>query len=580
MQFRRWGLKKDRSMTDTLKRIIFPILLLLIILFVMLFYSINTTRKLAYKYMKDTTSLYVNQVKEDVTMINVELVTFLRKNADVSALPDEINPTQGKYYSLITNIKESIQNLRIRYKSKYSFYVYNKKADFLILDSMVYFSSSRKNELSKGLADKLKESLSFDSNRSEWSYVKTSGGSYLFSLFEDKEKAVGCIINLNELFSNFNADNIGYQGIPYCVTRDGTILTSPEYDNNSTFTDMIKKAKHKNGIFNGDIIYTFSFGRAGNIKMLIASSSGVLETIVYLQIAIMILFFLLLAYLISSGYIYSQRILSPMKQFVENLRKPDEEQLMNDSENFNILELEMANSQFKKLSREIKSLKIAVYEQELNQKRIELEYMQEQIKPHFYLNCLSIVHAMAEKIKADDIVHILGMLANYMRYVIKDSYELRILSNEIEHVKSYTEIQSLRYPNAFSFEIIMEESLGLNYIPPLILQTLVENSLKHAVSLDQHIDITLYIDTEKYNEEDYLYICLSDTGKGFPEEVLEAISRKQPILYGGREHIGIQNTIKRMKIIYGDKAVIKFSNMEKSYGAVVEIHIPIRKRGG
>lgn len=569
--------KKEWSMIDTLKRIMLPFFLLLIVLIIMLFYSIYSARNLAYRYMKDTTNLYVKQVRNDITMINVELVSFLEKNEDFSALPDQMRPNQSKYYSLISNIKESIQNLRIRYKSKYSFYVYSKKADFLILDSMVYFSSSKKDTLSKELADKLREIVSSEYDRAEWSYVTTEEGSYLFSVFQDKEKVVGCIINLNEFLANFNADNLGYQGIPYCVTRDGTILTSSGYTGDSRLFELIKKTENKSSLLNNNIIYTFSFGRAGKIKMLITSANGVLERIVFLQAAIVIIFLIILAVTVIGGYNYYQRILAPMKQFVENLRNPDEEIMMHDTDNFNILELEMASSQYRKLSREIKSLKIAVYEKELSQKKTELEYIQEQIKPHFFLNCLSIIHAMAEMIHADNIVHIVETLSNYIQYVIKDTFELRVLKDEIEHVNSYVELQKLRYPNTFNFEIIMDESLASCRIPPLVLQTFVENAFKHAVSLDKHIDITLYIDTENFRGEESLYICLSDTGDGFSGKVLEAIHEKKPIIYDGREHLGIRNTIKRMDFIYGDKAGIKLLNMGENGGAVVEIHIPIRR---
>lgn len=577
MIFCRRSRNKNRSMINNLKRIMLPILLLLCVLFAMLFYSIYNTRDLAYKYMNDTMTLFVDKVKEDINMINVELLTFLKKNPTVAALPDEIEPTQGKYYVLIANIKESLQGLRIRYKGRYSFYVYNKKADFLILDDRVYFATSKKNEQASNLVGRIKE-RDYPGNREfEWSYIQTEDRSYLFSYYEHEGKAVGCIVDLDVLFSDFVAANIGYQGIPYYVAENGTILTSSKYVQDSRFEQMLNKGKENSGLINSDMIYRFSLGRAGEIRMLINSSKGILETIVSLQMAIVILFFVILAAAIFTGYIYSQRILMPMKQFVENLQNPDEEQLMNSSETTDILELEMANSQFKKLSREIKSLKIAVYEQELNRKKIELDYMQEQIKPHFYLNCLSIVHAMAERIKAEDIANIVETLANYMRYVIRNSYELRLLRDEVEHVRHYAEIQNLRYPGAFRLEIMMEESFGDYYISPLILQTFVENSFQHALSLEQQIDITLYIDVESFGGEECLYLCLSDTGKGFPEEILLAIRENKPIVYDGREHIGIQNAIKRMKITYGDNIEVKLSNMAENYGAVVEIHLPVQR---
>ena len=57
---------------------------------------------------------------------------------------------------------------------------------------------------------------------------------------------------------------------------------------------------------------------------------------------------------------------------------------------------------------------------------------------------------------------------------------------------------------------------------------------------------------------------------------MQAIEDDTPIIYNGREHIGIRNTIKRLKILYGEQASIKLCNMAENYGAVVEIMLPIK----
>ena len=70
-----------------------------------------------------------------------------------------------------------------------------------------------------------------------------------------------------------------------------------------------------------------------------------------------------------------------------------------------------------------------------------------------------------------------------------------------------------------------------------------------------------------------------DTGKGFSDETLELIKQQKPIIYDGCEHIGIYNTLQRIQMAYGEKAEVKFGNMKKNYGAVVEIMLPM-ERGG
>ena len=79
--------------------------------------------------------------------------------------------------------------------------------------------------------------------------------------------------------------------------------------------------------------------------------------------------------------------------------------------------------------------------------------MQVQIRPHFYLNCLSLIHGMADVAKEEKIVHITEMLSNYMRYVMSDTFEPRSLKEEIAFIRNYVEIQQIRYgKEAFSLK--------------------------------------------------------------------------------------------------------------------------------
>ena len=107
-----------------------------------------------------------------------------------------------------------------------------------------------------------------------------------------------------------------------------------------------------------------------------------------------------------------------------------------------------------------------------------------------------------------------------------------------------------------------------------LLQTLVENSVVHGVSLDRKSEISLYLTNETYEDGEYLYICISDTGNGFSKEALDAIENDTPIIYHGRHHVGISNIKRRLALMYGERASITCSNMDENYGAVVEVRLP------
>jgi len=166
-----------------------------------------------------------------------------------------------------------------------------------------------------------------------------------------------------------------------------------------------------------------------------------------------------------------------------------------------------------------------------------------------------------------------------MRYVMQGAFHQCRLSDEIEHVKNYVEIQKLRYGNRFSFQLIQEEGLERAEVPPLLLQTFVENAINHGLNLKQKLEISVYLAVEQYQEEQFLYITISDTGTGFPKEILQAIEQGEEIYYDNRRHIGIQNVMRRLKILYGNSAKITLSNMEEGLGAIVELTIPHKMQG-
>ena len=78
---------------------------------------------------------------------------------------------------------------------------------------------------------------------------------------------------------------------------------------------------------------------------------------------------------------------------------------------------------------------------------------------------------------------------------------------------------------------------------------------------------------ENYNGGKWLYICVSDTGSGFSDDILKALSEDMPIVYGGRKHIGLQNVKRRLELLYGQDAELSVQNMGEHYGAIVEVRI-------
>jgi two-component system sensor histidine kinase YesM len=562
-------------------QVIIPVIILFLGILVVMFQSMFEARQLVYRYIEDTAALYVEQLNTDITKINYEIITLTNKKREINSVKG-IRPEDSKYYPVLNEIQEQNRNLKIRYKEPSCFFVYLEEAELLITDSGSIFKDSQKLGLNSALMEALREKKGERTPYSQWYFINDGEQDYVFSRFSKNGMTMGCAIRLEDLFNTLRIDSLGYEGIPYIQDKDGSIFISSRDRDKISVEDIRNISGKKAGIFTEQVIYSFPIsgiiGENRVFHIMITPSGGILEKIMRLQVILVFLAIGIIVGCILVVRVYYQRILRPMKQFVNSLKNTEEEQWINENGSNNILELEMASKEFKGLLRKIKSLKIDIYEKELARQKTELEAMQVQIRPHFYLNCLSLIHGMADVAKEEKIVHITEMLSNYMRYVMSDTFEPRSLKEEIAFIRNYVEIQQIRYgKEAFSFEVIMEDTIDTYLVPTLIIHNFVENAITHAVSLDNHVEITLYIVNENYEDGEYLYICISDTGTGFPPDILEAIEQDTPIYYNDRKHIGIQNSLKRLKLIYGEKAKINFSNMDEGYGAVVEITIPVQK---
>lgn len=562
--------EKSRSIMHITLEAMVPLCVLFVLLLFFMFQSVDEAQKMAYRYLQDMAAANAEKVNEDIGKINSEMVYLIQQDKNIADLPQDITPRMSKYYELLEDIVSLNKTLRIRYGGRYFFYEYVEMADLLILDNHAYFPVSQKSEQALGLEEMIKGYLSGEKKRSEWNYFVADERTYLFCFYETKSKAVGCIIDLEDLLASFNINNLGYESIPFFIADDGEILMSGQGQK------AIVAQELREGMFKSTV-HSYQLGRIGQLNLLIDSSGGILDRIVVLQFMSTVLAVSIILAIVLGAFMYYRRILAPMRQFVIKLNNPEEEKWLHDMDAHQILELEMASKEFREMMRQIQSLKIAIYEKELMQSKTELEYVQEQIRPHFYLNCISIIHSMAEKYHADDIIMISEKLSDYFRYVVNDSYVLRMIGQEIAHIGDYIDIQKLRYEDFFRFEVMLDEGVEECLIPPLVLQVFVENAVSHGVNFERQVEVTLYIALEQYKGEEYLYICVSDTGAGFTQEVLDKIRNGESIVYNGRKHVGIQNTLKRLQIIYGDKAQVSFFNMAQKCGAVVELRIPAQR---
>lgn len=576
------GKKKNLSLGRLTLRVMIPALVLLTGIILVMFWSIFDARSLVYKYIEDTAGLYVEKINTDIVQINYEVISLLKQNEKEWREMTDIRPDHGRNFEKVSAVQEQLRNLKIRYKEASCFYLYLDEEDVTILDSGTLFPTSILEGRNLALTESLREGRGEDTPYSQWSFIHDGVEDYVYSRYSKNGITMGCVIRMETLFSMLHVNSLGYEGIPYILDEEGRLIISGEDKDKVTFDEAGEMVLPRTEHFSKRKVYSFPItgliGGSRRFYILVAPNGGILERIMSLQAALAIL---TAGIILGSALLvraYYNRLLLPMKQFVGSLKNTEEEQWINENGDNNILELEMASKEFKGLLRKIKALKIDIYEKELEKQKTELETMQMQIRPHFYLNCLNLIHGMADMGQRQEIIGLTKMLSDYMRYVMRDAHAMTTLEDEVGFVRNYVQIQQIRYgKEAFSFEVIMDQGMEEYKVPAMLIHNFVENAVVHTVSLDSYVEITLYVVLERYEDGKYLYLCISDTGGGFPEKILEAARSEKPVYYDGRKHIGISNSVKRLRLLYGERAKISFSNMDEGYGAVVEVRIPAHK---
>lgn len=210
-----------------------------------------------------------------------------------------------------------------------------------------------------------------------------------------------------------------------------------------------------------------------------------------------------------------------------------------------------------------------LYASELEKKQLAINFRNLQIRPHFFVNCLMMLSAMAESGEAEKVNQLTVCLANYFRYIMRDCMDMVTVEQEVAHMKDVIHINDEW--NTYKLELFCDIEAGTEKceIPVLLISTFLENSIKHAVGREG----TLRIDVRVRAEDKRLCIRITDNGAGFPEEFLERFQRGDfPKEEQGR-HIGISNAVQRLNLIYSGRASIALSCGENG-GACVEIRIP------
>ncbi len=298
-------------------------------------------------------------------------------------------------------------------------------------------------------------------------------------------------------------------------------------------TDLIQK-----------YMYTYLYFEAAHMSDM---QSEMIKKMVVMLAITLVLSMVLLYFLLSHSKKLSRKIADPIDAICERLEAIGKgnltvyEPIQADVEEVQILSYGIENM-VRRLQRQIEKNA----EQEKQQRQMELALLQAQISPHFLYNTLDTIVWLIEPGEIESAVAMICSLSNYFRISLSNGKNVITLAEEEQHIRSYLEIQRMRYRDLMEYEIDIPEDIKNYILPKLTLQPLVENALYHGIKVRRRKG---FIRVTGRMKDDRIILVVEDDGSGMTKKRLEAV--RSSLNDQKNEGFGMRTVHQRLRILFG-----------------------------
>ncbi|PBQ31242.1 hypothetical protein CNR22_05500 [Sphingobacteriaceae bacterium] len=185
------------------------------------------------------------------------------------------------------------------------------------------------------------------------------------------------------------------------------------------------------------------------------------------------------------------------------------------------------------------------FERKVEMSKIELKALRSQMNPHFIFNSLNSIQHYIFTTKGDEAIKFLNKFARLVRIILNNSERPTVtVSDDLEALKLYLELEQMRFEDKFEYEIIVEDSVDVDYdiMPPLLMQPYVENAILHGLNPASYKGkLTIRLSSEN----NFLICTIADNGIG--REKASEIRRTMPVKK--YKSLGMKITEDRLKIL-------------------------------
>jgi two-component system sensor histidine kinase YesM len=401
-----------------------------------------------------------------------------------------------------------------------------------------------------------------------------------YTEFAEENVLISADIDIDVL-ANLTDFKLGDKSYFFIADKNGKIIFHPEEDKIGTqslfysdgFEDREINYKNEDYLLSS----TFSEFTGWHIISMAAASEVEAELNYLTEITIFLTLLILVIIILLSLYL-SNSLSEPIRKLQEMSYKASENDLSVKIDVSGKDEIAQLGKSFNKMIRRInKLLEQNVREQKLLRK-LEMESLDNQIKPHFIYNTLDLIIGLLENEKIDEAAHMVEALGKFFRLSLSHGKEMVLIRNEIKHVKNYLFIQQYRHGNEYEYIVDIEDlEIMDKHIPKLILQPIVENAIYHGILPAEKKGLIII---KGYYKDKSIYFEVIDNGVGIEAEKVEEINN---ILAGKiktddkKKYFGLRNVDRRLKLMYGGASGLM---VKSRAGEKTIVTIRIDQRGG
>ena len=572
-------MKGMRSAKTILLSYFYVLLLITLLCFAMYGgYSLWTYQQQMIFSNQASLDVYFNNlvyVLEDLTLFNQNVYSgnsdFITLSSKADTLSD--SPKLTMEY----NLRNSIQN---RVPDTGAIFIFNESKSVYFYRYGSNFLGGTVTRSSMDLMSRVRERLLSDnqSDLMQWQVYSDDKNVLLMNAFRLRDLYVCSMVDLNAFV---RAHTTNGETSEYVFFTKDDILTNVDYTAEKGITlERIKSNDESflTSLYAGNIIrsnYYDAFGIGLSGIMSLEDMWGYLRISVTLFLVAIIVICVLFVVIYS---FISRYLIYPLNQITNASKKltgvdADETTLQDKDDLLEYSTIRIALNQ-------LVTQKVDLEQDNISKTREKehalLQYYQLQTGSHFLLNCLKSLYNMSEGGEIEKIKMMILAFSNHLRYVFHDNLLLVTLKSELDETQDYYQIMQMDRANPFLLNLEVDQNLLDCQVPPLVVQTFLENSFKYNPVHNRILRFLVQIDQIEMENKPYIRLRLSDNGIGYSKEVLRKLSDADEQFE--QHHVGISNLRRRMKLIYHDDYQVAFFNVLGG-GACSLIYLPIRKEG-